>query len=149
MNNTSTHRLIIMAIAAAVTVAACGAEDPIGGGPYPVADLEVTVEHPDRETVSYRITCMGDAATITGDIDLDELAACTALAIPEVQRRLMEGPADQICTEQYGGPDTATIRGTIDEAPIDTIVDRVNGCGISDWDDLLADILPPAVGVTG
>lgn len=149
MNNTSTHRLIIMAMVAAVTLAACGAEDPIGGGPYPVAELEVTVEHPDHETVSYRITCLGDTATITGDIDLDEQAACTALALPEVQRRLVEGPSHEICTEQYGGPDTATIRGTIDEAPVDTIVDRVNGCGISDWDDLLADILPPAVGVTG
>lgn len=137
------------AIMLAVILAACGGDEPIGGGPYPVADLEVVVEHPDRETISYRITCLGDTATITGDVDLDEQAACEALAQPDVQQRLIEGPpADQVCTEQYGGPDTATITGTIDETPVDTTVDRVNGCGISDWDDLLTDLLPPAVGVT-
>lgn len=142
-------RLILSLIAlSAVALAACGGDEPIGG-PYPVADLEVVVEHPDREPISYRITCLGDTATITGDVDLDEQAACDALAQEDVQRRLIEGaPEDQICTEQYGGPDTATITGTIDETPVDAVIDRTNGCGISDWDELLADVLPPALGVT-
>lgn len=134
----------------AVVLAACGEDTPIGGGPYPVADLQFVVEHPDRETITYRITCLGDTATITGDVDLDDQAACKALAKEDVQRRLIEGPPeDQICTEQYGGPDTATITGAIDETPVDTVIDRTNGCGINDWDELLADLLPPAVGVTG
>ena len=145
--------------ALAVTVGACGDDStnddatastdaPIGG-PFPVADLSITVEHPDRDTIEYRLTCLGDTATISGDVDLDEQAACLALADPDVVSRLVEGPAaDQICTEQYGGPDVATITGTIDEQPVDTTVDRSNGCGISDWDELLADVLPPAVGVT-
>ena len=141
--------LLTLTALSAVVLVACGDDEPIGG-PFPVADLEVVVEHPDRETISYRITCLGDTATITGDVDLDDQAACEALAQPDVQQRLIEGPpADQICTEQYGGPDTATITGTIDETPVDAVIDRTNGCGISDWDHLLADVLPPAVGVTG
>lgn len=133
----------------AVVIAACGEDAPIGGGPYPVADLEFVVEHPERETITYRISCLGDTATITGDVALDDQAACEALAREDVQRRLIEGaPEDQICTEQYGGPDTATITGTIDETPVDTVIDRTNGCGINDWDELLADLLPPAIGVT-
>jgi hypothetical protein len=148
MMSNMTRLLLSVTALTAVALAACGGDEPIGGGPYPVADLEVVVEHPDRETISYRITCLGDTATITGDVDLDEQAACEALAREEVQRRLIEGPTHEICTEQYGGPDTATITGTIDESPVDTVVDRTNGCGIADWDDLLADVLPPAVGVT-
>jgi hypothetical protein len=87
------------------TPAACGAdEDPIGGGPFPIADLEVVVEHPDHDPISYRITCLGDTATITGDVDLDEQAACQAVNRKDVRQSLIEGvPADQICTEQYGG----------------------------------------------
>ena len=140
--------LLTLTVLSAVALAACGGDEPIGGGPYPVADLEVVVEHPDQETISYRITCLGDTATITGDIDIDDQAACEALAREEVQRRLIDGPpADQVCTEQYGGPDTATITGTIDETPVDTVIDRTNGCGISDWDELLAGLIPPALGV--
>lgn len=139
---------LILTALSALALAACGGDEPIGGGPYPVADLEVVVEHPDRETISYRITCLGDTATITGEVDLDEQAACEALALEEVQRRLIEGPNHEICTEQYGGPDTATVTGTINDYPMDTVIDRANGCGISDWDQLLADVLPPALGVT-
>ena len=146
-------RDICWLVAVALAVAACGESDttdtPIGG-PYPVAELSIVFEHPDRETIEYRLDCLGDTATITPqDVAVDEQAACLALADPDVVPRLVEGPpADQVCTEQYGGPDVATITGTIDDQPVDTTVDRTNGCGISDWDELLADVLPPAVGVT-
>ncbi len=143
----------------AVAVVGCGStqanddvtpppDTPIGG-PFPVADLAIVVEHPDRETVDYRLSCLGDTATVIGDVDVEEQAACLALASPDVMTRLIQGaPQDQVCTEQYGGPDVATITGTIDDQAVNTTVDRANGCGISDWDDLLADLLPPAVGVT-
>ncbi len=126
-----------------------GGDTPIGG-PYPVADLSIRVEHPDREVIEYRLSCLGDTATVTpDDVDVDAEAACLALARSDVVTRLVEGPPeDQVCTEQYGGPDLATITGTIDGQPVDATVDRTDGCGISDWDDLLADLLPPAVGVT-
>lgn len=154
MNRTPVAVLVAIAIA----VAACGSGDaaddtttalPIGG-PYPVADLSFIVEHPDRDTIEYRVVCLGDTATVTpDDAGIDEQAACLALADPAVVTRLVEGPpADQVCTEQYGGPDVATITGTIDDQPIDATIDRTNGCGIADWDDLLVDLLPPALGVT-
>ena len=129
-----------------------GADDgPLGAGPYPIADLTIAYDHPDEGvSFTYTITCLGDTATVTGDVDLDEMAACLALAEPAVQTRLVEGaPADQVCTEQYGGPDVAVITGTLDEQPVDTTVDRTNGCGISDWDDLLGAVLPNPIGVTG
>jgi hypothetical protein len=128
---------------------ACGGEPTVGNG-YPVVDLEITVEHPERDAIVYQLSCQGDTVTVTGDDPgLDPAAACSSLADPEVMTRLIEGqPQDQICTEIYGGPDTATIVGTLDGRPVDTQIDRTNGCGIYDWDDLLGDVLPEALGVT-
>jgi len=126
-----------------------GSDRPIPG-PYPVAELTITVEHPDTGSAMYQVICLGDTATVTGDdVGIDEQQACAVLADPAVVARLVDGPPDdQICTEIYGGPDVATISGTIDDRTVDTTVDRANGCGISEWDDLLAGFLPPATGVT-
>lgn len=117
---------------------------PLGAGPYPIADLTVTYEHPDVGKVEYQIVCLGDTATLLGDIDgVRDQTACAALADPAVQTRLIDGaPTDVACTEIYGGPETARIVGTIGDKAVDTTVDRANGCGIDDWDRLLADLLP-------
>ncbi len=126
-------------------------DTPLGSGPYPVVTLDVTITHPEAETLSYTITCLGDTATITGDVALDANQACEALGREEVRTRLVEGPpADRVCTEIYGGPDVATITGSydgIDGVSVNTTVDRTDGCGINDWDVLLAGVLPPALGV--
>lgn len=153
-------RVVCWLVAIVVVIGGCGdaASDDDGGtvgddvisGPYPVADLSIVVEHPERATIEYRLRCLGDTATLEPEgTYVDAQAACLALANPAVVTRLVEGPpADQVCTEQYGGPDVATITGTIDDEQVDAAVDRTNGCGISDWDDLLSDLLPPALGVT-
>ncbi len=110
--------------------------------------LDITVTHPETDDVSYSISCLGDTATITGGPTVDGEQACGALAEEDVRTRLIEGaPVDQVCTEIYGGPDLATIDGTLDGEPVSTTVDRSNGCAIDDWDRLLADILPSAIGV--
>lgn len=123
-------------------------DDPLGAGPYPVATLDITVTHPEADDVSYTISCLGDTATLIGNAPIDAEQACTALADADVRARLVDGPpADQVCTEIYGGPDVATIVGTLDDATVNATIDRTNGCGIDDWDRLLVDILPPAVGI--
>lgn len=138
-----TTTLLVLALA----VTACG--DGEQANDYPEADFTITIEHPEADTISYRIMCGADGASIEG-MDLDADAACAALGDPDVQSLLIEGPpADRICTEIYGGPDVATINGTLAGQSVSTRVDRSNGCGISDWDDVLGDVLPPAIGVTG
>ena len=145
--------LILAACGGDETVDAGGDDDqlPLGAGPYPVGTLEITITHPDSEPVTYTISCLGDTATITPAVDgLNEQAACTALTRDAARSLLIDGPPDdRVCTEIYGGPDEATITGTLDEQPIDVVITRNNGCGIDDWDSVLADILPPALGVTG
>jgi hypothetical protein len=126
-----------------------GSADEPMGGPYPVADLNIDYSHDDGTAFSYRIVCLGDTATLSGDHKgITDSGACLALADPDVQQRLVEGPpSDRMCTEQYGGSDVAVITGLIDDQPVDTRADRTDGCGISEWEDLLAAILPPAIGV--
>lgn len=119
---------------------------PDGSPGYPDAALEITYEHPEVETYTYSVICEGDAARLEG-VDLDAASACAALSDLDVASRLVDGPPDQACPEMYGGPDVATIQGTIDGEEVDAVVDRTDGCGVSDWDNLLGDLLPPARGI--
>jgi hypothetical protein len=123
----------------------------VAGQPYPTAELTIRHQAPQAEVdVTYTLTCSSADASLDGDeVEVDAQAACAALGDPAVIDWLAEGPPDdQVCTEQFGGEDTATIGGEVEAAPIDVTVDRVDGCGISTWDELLAPLLPPAVGVT-
>ncbi|WNI23579.1 SSI family serine proteinase inhibitor [Streptomyces sp. ITFR-16] len=45
-------------------------------------------------------------------------------------------PADAMCTQQYGGPATARITGTLQGRRIDSAFDRSNGCEIGRWNSL-------------
>ena len=116
------------------------------------ADLQIRYEHPEAGvSFEYGVVCGPDSSEVTGDsgqADVDASEACDLLDVPEATDRLLDGPDDQLCTEVYGGPDTAEISGTLFDQEVDTVVDRTNGCGIADWDELLDELLPPAIGVT-
>jgi hypothetical protein len=45
-------------------------------------------------------------------------------------------PADRACTELYGGPQTATVRGTWGGETVDATFERTDGCEIDRWDRL-------------
>jgi hypothetical protein len=124
---------------------------PIGAGDGAViGTIDIVVTHPDAEPVSYSIGCLGDAFPVTPEVEgVTGDAACERLADPAVLDRLVNGvPAGQACTEIYGGPDVAEITGELNGEAIDASIDRANGCGMNDWDELLADVLPPAIGVS-
>jgi hypothetical protein len=147
------RRLAAMTVVAAVIVAVAGcngdddADNADNAIDRPATVLSVEVSHPDHPTLRYEISCNGaDGPMITGDpVDLDADAACEILNDPEVVDRLVDGPdPDRMCTQVYGGPDEASFTGTIDQMQVNTQVDRTDGCGIEEWDDLLDDLLPPA-----
>lgn len=133
-----------------------GVEPPIqnppdgGNGVGFAADVNITIEHPDAETIEYQIRCDGEGSTVVGDVGVNAAEACGRLSDPVVQNRLIDGPPPGLaCTEIYGGPDIATIEGAIVGVRFMATIDRVNGCGIGDWDGLLRGLLPPALGVAG
>ena len=71
-------------------------------------------------------------------------AACEHLAA--VQDPFAPLPTDLICTEVYGGPQTAEVSGVWDGEPVELALSRRNGCEISQWDSL-GPLLPGPVGV--
>jgi hypothetical protein len=159
---------LALALSLTIGVAACGSDDSdtspgtsddvqtpadgsgvdIGGG-LVIGTITVKVTHPDAEDVVYEIGCLGDAFPVTPEVaGIAGDVACERLSDQAVIDRLTNGvPEDRVCTEIFGGDDVATITGELDGKAVDATIDRTNGCGIDDWDTLLADVLPAALGV--
>ena len=132
--------------AALVLLAGCGGS---GGGPgqssappttsptTPVAtvDLDIVVRADGKTTsAEYSLQCAGATALETSKHPR-AAEACELLAKhPQV---LDPAPANQMCTEQYGGPATASVTGTVDGKAVAREFDLKNGCGISAWGDAL------------
>lgn len=95
------------------------------------ADLTITVDTSGTgETTVWTLTC-----DPPGGNHPDPEQACATLASTGVQP-LQPDPEDQVCTEQYGGPEEATIEGTYDGEPVEAELTRSNGCEISRWEAL-------------
>ena len=132
-----------------LAVAGCGA--PAGGGsdagsstsaPAPGADddLMIVLDRGDgTEPERYTLTCGGSP---DGDHP-DATAACAHLE--GLEDPFAPLPADMVCTEQYGGPETATITGRWQAADVDVELSRTDGCRISQWESL-GPVLPPVEG---
>lgn len=123
---------IVAALLACLTLAACGEDDgePAAPAPAPAGSLaQLTVEvDPDGEdpTPPRRTTISCDAP--------EDSAVCRALA--RVKRPTFEPtPGNVACTEIYGGPETATVKGTLRGEPVDARFSRANGCEIARWND--------------
>jgi len=56
-------------------------------------------------------------------------------------------PPDQACTMIYGGPETATIIGTLRGSAVEAEFSRTNGCEISRWNQLAKALKP--LGIAG
>ena len=104
-------------------------------------DLRIDVDLGDgAPPQSWTLVCAG----VADGTHPDQQAACTHLAgMPEPFAPL---PDDVMCTEQYGGPQTARITGRWQGGPVDLELSRVDGCRIAQWDSL-GPVLP--VPVTG
>jgi hypothetical protein len=51
-------------------------------------------------------------------------------------------PRDAVCTEIYGGPQTARVVGRVAGRRVSAAFNRVNGCQIARWDRLAPWLLP-------
>jgi hypothetical protein len=110
---------LLVALVALVLVAGCGEdEETPASSQAPYADLTVTVDK-------------GDAKNVRCDT-ADDSDACRAIA--GIDPKTFEPvPGNQACTQQYGGPETATVKGTLEGKEIDAKFSRVNGCEIERW----------------
>jgi hypothetical protein len=128
----------------------CAAQAGSGGGAQPTTDspgpaaddaLSITVDQGDgREPERYTLVCAGEQPSTHPDAQ----AACGHLG--GLADPFAPIPADAVCTEIYGGPQTARITGTWRGQPVDLELSRANGCAIAQWDSL-GPVLPGPVGV--
>ena len=104
-------------------------------------DLTIVSNDGKGKTETWQLTC--DPA---GGTHPTAAAACAALeakgktAFPPV-------PKDMMCTQQYGGPQTAKITGTWKGEPVNASFSRTNGCEIGRWSALKGLLPEPAGGV--
>jgi hypothetical protein len=116
--------------------------DPAAGGGISQADNDLQVEYDPgdgTEPQSWTLTCVGFVEGSHPDAE----AACAHL--PTVENPFAPLPTDLICTEQYGGPETAHVFGRWNGEPVDLHLSRVDGCHISQW-DALGPLLPGPAG---
>jgi hypothetical protein len=117
----------------AAILAACGSEEATSSG---LAQLVVRVDddgargpHASRQL---SLTCASAS----------ESAACGAAAgVSDAD--LAPTPARMACTQLYGGPQTASIRGTLRGEAVDARFSRADGCQIARWEqvgDLLGEV---------
>jgi hypothetical protein len=122
------------AIAAALLLPACGAE---GGGaeaaPPPPPAVELRVEFfpkgPGAGGESATLTC----DPVGGTHPRPEEACAAIAAHPEA---LDPVPQEAVCTQIYGGDETASVTGVVRGQQVDASFDRTNGCEIERWEAL-------------
>lgn len=133
---------VVMVAAVVVALGAgCGAqqegEGPEGVEPPPVAEgpatsLEVTVWPTGRGNGPEHVTTL-ECDPIGGTHPAPEEACLAIGASPDALEPL---PDDVICTQEYGGPEQARVRGIADGREVDLEYNRGNGCEIARWDAL-------------
>lgn len=111
-----------------------------GAGPPPQNDLLVEIHRGGgAPTESYRLTC---GTTVTGNLP-DAAAACAHLLA--MKDPFAPIPAHIMCSQIYGGPQTAHVTGRWKGKPVDLALSRVDGCRIEQW-GRLGPLLPGPVG---
>jgi len=89
----------------------------------------------DAATVDLVITVTSPQGTRETALECDASARSRRC---ETARRLAgflakQPPRDRVCTQIYGGPETAHVRGTIGDRRVDRRFSKTNGCEIADW----------------
>ncbi len=136
----------VLSLAVLTAFVACGDDtDQPGASLDPADSVALTIAVGTSEVVGALLATLqvdAGAATGTGFLAADPSNAAGVLDDPSALQRLVDGAStEQVCSEQYGGPDVAHIIGSVGETAVDTTIDRANGCGIAAW-ELLQPLLP-------
>lgn len=128
-------------LALAIALTGCGEDSGMRPGgddsaTHPQAELTVTMT-PSAEAQPREWTLRCEPA---GGTHPTPRAACTALH--EAREPFEPVPPDAVCTQIYGGPETATIEGVWRGAQVHASYERTDGCEIARWDAITAVLQP-------
>ena len=148
--------LPLFVLAAVLVLVGCGADDdggpaapgtPDATGSDPAAggisqaenDLQIEVDPGDGSApLTWTLTCVG---FVEGSHPQAQ-AACDHLA--GLERPFAPLPADVVCSQEYGGPETAHVVGRWGGEPVELDLSRVDGCRIAQWNSLVPVVPAPA-----
>jgi hypothetical protein len=118
-------RFFVALVLCAAVIAGCGEDDDEQpAAPPAMADL----------VVSYDADGKGGEEPEPVDVECAAAGDCDGIA--SVPLAAFEPtPGDVACTQQYGGPEVATVKGTFKGERVDATFSRQNGCEISRWED--------------
>ncbi|MCE0536940.1 subtilase-type protease inhibitor [Kineosporia rhizophila] len=143
MDHRSSRRpwLAPLSLCAVVALSACGSDSSDGTvtpqdaptAESPATDLSIEVT--DGRTTTWQLTC--DPA---GGDHPDAEAACAALE-SNGDKAVPTTPTDSVCTQIFGGEQTAVVTGTWQGKAVNATFSRQDGCEISRW-DALTPLLP-------
>ncbi|GAA4618296.1 hypothetical protein GCM10023195_82140 [Actinoallomurus liliacearum] len=98
--------------------------------------LTVTVRASETSAPkTWTLTCDPVGGTLP---KADQACAALAAAAAKGQDPFAPTPKGQMCTQIYGGPQTATVTGTWNGKKVDATFNRKNGCEIKRWGNLVA-----------
>jgi hypothetical protein len=132
-------RILLSLVTLMALVTACGGSTAGGTAPgqgssasSPPPDELLVEIHPGGSSppVTYRLTC---GATVSGNHPAGA-AACAHLET--LADPFAPIPADRMCTQIYGGPQTAHVTGRWKGAAVDLRLSRVDGCRTEQWNSL-------------
>ena len=121
-----------LAVPAFVALVATGCMGQPEGDPglkaAPETILEITVTPVgDGPTKIWTLRCPSGGGTLP-----DAAEACEQLS--KMDDPFAPVPKNTACTQIYGGPQEADVRGTFRGRPVNAHFDRGNGCEIERWD---------------
>lgn len=127
---------LVLSVVALAALAACGSDATSDAPDSPAsadaATVLTIVVTPDEGAKSSTYELMCDP---TGGDHPQAEQACAALA--KAGASIFEPvPADSACTMIYGGPQTATVTGTLDDKNIKAEFSRKDGCELDRWEKL-------------
>lgn len=126
-------------LAAALALGACGEADEPAAQQTPTAAsevIELTVVDDDGSgaKTTGTLTCRGADRRAEGTLDGGASPAELCAQARGIADLLTSAPdKGRTCTQIYGGPETATVTGTIDDDKVDRRFSRTNGCELADF----------------
>jgi hypothetical protein len=92
--------------------------------------------------ISGSVSC-DDTPTGTGAYAATAIQICGELASRPGAFESAGSSDGQVCAEVYGGPQHASITGSVDGQSVDVSIDRTDACGIQTWQSLEWLLGPP------
>jgi hypothetical protein len=137
-------RALVALLMAALAVAGVACGDDSSSGSDQTVNLKVRVADGNGTVAEGTLEC-GDGAAKGGGFLEDGADQHCRDALAMEKLLTTQPPEDRVCTQLYGGPQTARITGTFGAQDVARSLRRTNGCEIEDWKQADALLAPSGI----